>query len=330
MHAPRFHFDLADATEPAAQQAWQRLRASTPVPTPFTAPAFAEAVARTFDRRLRLAVVHDTADRPAAGALVFERRRGLLRLAAPPPLTPYTPILLAAPVPEADVHARASALDALLDGLARAYPALALDLPPPAPDARPFVWAGYAVRPRYTYAGRLPSPTSLLAGASRNVRRLHAHEAPRYHLREAPDALPALDALVQTVFARQGRRPPVAATARRTLHPALLASGLARVFAAFPANARDPDGVLVMLCEGEAAHHWDGASQPGPAMTLLTLYALGMLYAEGVRHVDLGGANLPSVAEFKRRFGLPLAAGLRVERYRGTGLRALAALRPFL
>ena len=85
---------------------------------------------------------------------------------------------------------------------------------------------------------------------------------------------------------------------------------------------------LVMAWHGERAHYWVVGSEPGPAMAVLVGHATDVLRARGVRRVHFGGANTPSVAEFKRNFGWHLVPVVRARWVGPRWLRALDALRP--
>ena len=154
-----------DAEQADVRQAWADLLASSPQRTPFSTLAYAEALRGALGFSYRLAGVYE-GETLAAGALLFERPLGPYRRVVVPPLTPYTPILLRETLREADVHARRSPLDALLPLLGRRYHHLALHLHPSLADVRAFGWAGWSVRPLFTYRQALggadvPAPRGL-------------------------------------------------------------------------------------------------------------------------------------------------------------------------
>ena len=107
---------------------------------------------------------------------------------------------------------------------------------------------------------------------------------------------------------------PVGVARLRRLVGSLLASGLARLFTAASARG-EVEGALVVLRDGTAAYDWFVGSRPGPARARLTYDVLLHLHDQDVRTYDFGGANTPSIAEFKRRFGGVLTPYYRVERY---------------
>src|SRR5690606_39008926 len=138
----------------------------------------------------------------SAALPVFEKRRGPLRAAALPPLTAHVTPLLAAPLKDADVHARRTALDALLDLLAARYHQAALLLHPSLTDARPLLWAGWRVTPRYTYTldlGRLDR-----GDWSQTTRWRVNKEATRYRIEEGPAFAEAAVAFTEAAYRRGG------------------------------------------------------------------------------------------------------------------------------
>ena len=305
------------------RRAWAELRAASPQRTPFSALAYAEALREALGFTYRLAGVYEH-EGLVAGALLYEKPLGPYRRAVVPPLTPYTPVLLRDRSCEADVHARRSPLDALMPLLERRYGHVALHLPPSLTDVRPFQWAGWDVRPLFTYRQTLAGEAALKGAVSRNVRRLAGEEG--WRVEEAPHAVEALIGLGERSFGRQGRALPVEAARLRKLVESLLAAGLARLFTATSA-AGETEGALVVLHDGAAAYDWFVGSLPGPARARLTYDVLLRLYDQDVRTYDFGGANTPPFAEFKRRFGGALTPYYRVERYRRPELRLLDRVR---
>ena len=308
-----------DAARADVRQAWADLLAASPQRTPFSTLAYAEALRDALGISYRFAGVYE-GETLAAGALLYERPLGPYRRVVVPPLTPYTPVLLREPLREADVHARRSPLDALVRLLERHYHHLALHLHPSLTDVRAFQWAGWSVRPLFTYRQALGGADVLRRTASRNVRRLA--EDGTWRVAEASEEVEVLLDLAAASFGRQGRALPVEAAQLRRLVRSLLASGLARLFTASPAGGV-AEGALVVLSDGTTAHDWFVGSRPGPARARLTYDVLVQLHDEGVRCYDFGGANTPSIAEFKRRFGGTLVPYYRVERYIRPELRLL-------
>ncbi len=315
-----------DLSDPGVRRAWGSLLDASPDPSPFGSLDYAEAT-RAFGLR-PVAVGVEQDGTLTGGVVAYEKRRGPYRLAVVPPLTPVTPFLLAEVPSEPEVHGRRSVLDALIAGLDGRFHALAFRLQHGLTDVRPFTWAGYSAAPRYTYADRLGPTDDWLAGASKMVRRRVRREAGGFELAEAPDRLDVLGRLDAEIYARQGTSSPLDAARRDAFLRRLIDAGRARLFVLREKPSGEAVGARVVVSDGRSAAFVIAASRPGPAMTVMTHLVRERLAAEGVERLDLVGANIPSVAEFKRSFGMPLVAQFRVWRIGRPELRALALVRP--
>ena len=293
------------------------LWARSPGRTPFSHPAAVAAYGRAFGLGARVVMLDDG----TAAVPVFDKRRGPFRAAALPPLCPVLRPLLAAPLAEAASHARDSPLDRLLarlDGQAHQLTlALADD------DLRPYLWAGWTATPRATY--RLDLGGDLGAGYSSNVRRTVRAEADAFEI--VKDDAHAADAvgLMAESYRRSGGDLGLDERAVVGLAEAFGAAGLARTFAARRGGAAE--AAVTVATDGRTAFYWIAGSRPGPAMTVLMGHVLGALAEAGVGAFDWCGANVPSIAEFKRRFGPSLAPAPVVRRVTHPALRLLDRLR---
>jgi hypothetical protein len=107
----------------------------------------------------------------------------------------------------------------------------------------------------------------------------------------------------------------------------LVEAGHARVFAAQARETSAPEAALVVAHDGQTAFYWIAGSDPGPAMTVLLAYTLPQLRHDGITTFDFMGANVPSIAEFKRRFGPALQIYHHVRHVGPRALRRLDRLR---
>lgn len=312
--------------DPALRAVYEQLREASPQRTVFAHPAYVKAVAGAFGYTPRLATVTDAAGALVAAMPVFEKRRGPFQSVAVPPLTFFATPLLAAPLAEAGVHAGHSPLDALLDLLAAHYHQATLHLHPSLADARPLLWAGWHVRPRYTYA--LDLGDGGRSAWSQKARQTVSRESVHYRIEEGPAHGEAAVGFAEAAYRRRGLASGLDGAAARRLVARLSEHGLARCFAAFRGDEAGPEAAEVMLCDGSLAVDWVAGSRPGPARTVLLAAVFERLAASGVRHFDFGGANTPSIAEFKRRFGPRLVPYFHARRAMHPALRLLDRLRP--
>ena len=235
-----------------------------------------------------------------AAALAFEKGALGLRVLARPPLLPVSAPILGTPPSQAQSHAGGTDLDALLAALGAHYGQAAFALPPHWPDARPFAWAGWAVETRATYVLDLPTaPAAWSKGRRQDAR------AEGFEVRLDADG-PELAARFQVdAYARKGV--PLAETAEQMARVAraVAAAGLLRTASVW--RGGEPQAAALFAVRGDRATYWLSGSAPGPAQAVLFAHATAALAADGVATLDLGGANVRGVAEFKRQFGARLA-----------------------
>ncbi|MGB3543774.1 GNAT family N-acetyltransferase, partial [Rubrivirga sp.] len=275
------------------------------------------AYARAFD--LEAGAVA-TGDGTAAMPTLI-KRRGPFRAAALPPLAPvWRPLLEAVPT-EAQSHARTSSLDRLLTDLEAAADQLTLALGND--DLRPYTWADWAATPRSTY--RLDLGGDLEAGFSTATRRTVRKEASAFEIIE--DGALAGDAvrLMTDSYRRQGSDLGLEDDVVAGLAEAFVEAGLARIVGA--RRGSDLEAAIVVAHDGRTAFYWIAGSVPGTAMTVLVADTVSRLAADGLEVFDFCGANTPSIAEFKRRFGPSLAPAPIVRRVTNPALRLVDQLR---
>ena len=306
------------------RSAWKGLLAQSPQATVFSHLALGRAVEQALGLRPVVAAVWEE-DQIRAAALLYEKHWGPYRAAAIPPLVPLVSPLLAAPLREADTHYRRSPLDALLGFVAGAFHQASLAAHPSLGDARPFQWAGWRVRPAYTYVHNLQTGDSVTDGWSGSTRRTQQNEYAAFTVAEGADELATVLSLVEASHERQEQPLGVAGVSVQTLVRALAEAGLARAFVARRGGTAEAG--IVVLSDGHAAHYWLAGSTPGPAMTVLVADVMGRLRQEGVVYFDFAGANTPTIAEFKRKFGCRLVPTLRARHTARPELRLLDCLR---
>lgn len=308
-----------------ARAAWTALDDASPLATPFSSVAMLEAAEAAFGRARVLLVEED--GRAVAAAALFPRRRFGLDVALAPPLTFYAPVLLAETPDAARTHARTSPLDALAAAAEAEARVLLWTLPPALADARTLRWRGWTTSLLHTYVLDLSAEGDVAAGWSSGARRRYARDRATLDVREDASALPEIAALLEARYVEQGKRLMPRGAALVAYARALVDAGVARVWAARNA-AGDVQGGLVVLHRRARAHYWLAASRPGPAMTCLVGDACRALRDAGATAFDLGGANTPSIAEFKRRFGARLVPYVRALHTRPRLLGLHPALHP--
>jgi hypothetical protein len=268
--------------------AWARWDRARDCDDPFGTAAYARALGLA---GVPLLVCGDDDGR---AALVAARSTGPFRRAFVPPLTPYTPVALGA-------GDAATALARLADGLADTFDDVVLLLSPAVADVRALQWAGWTVEPRHTY-WLDPSVAADPGTWSENPRRTLRQHGSAFRIEEGSRFVPDVASLCAASYGRHDRSGPLPEASMRTMAAHMAEAGQVRVLAAL-----DPDDAVragvALLCGTATCYYWMAGSEPGPAMTVLLASVFRLLADDGVPVLDLVGANTPSIAEFKRRFG---------------------------
>lgn len=258
---------------------------------------------------------HETA------AAIYAERKGPYRIIRVPPFTSYTAIATKDP---------GKALCALLPGLVADSHAFRLHFPP---DFVPSLSSGtFPVAKTgelFTYYAPVAPADAIRTFWSENPTRVFRRERDAFHVEEEASAARALADLVTASYARHNRKPELSVEAITRLVSRAVSGGIARLFV-----CRDESGearaAAAFLIQDQAAWYWSAGSHPGPAMTVLIGTVLPRLHDLGVKSFDFVGANTPSIAEFKRRFGSARRGYHYVAAVRRPDLRAMLAIRSAL
>jgi GNAT acetyltransferase-like protein len=268
-----------------------------------------------------------TAIRPekAVGYAGLARTRGPVRELVLPLFSPFSGLILPQ-LAESDVHARKDPLAELGSLLESGFDRVRLHLPPSVNDIRPLIWRGWRVSPLYTYTlDPTVGPEKWSASARRTLRKSRS----AFQLRVEPEAAAEVVALMLESYSRHGRTGPADAGQITEVCSKLVQSGLAECIVARKETGTAEAGI-VLLHGPAASYYWMAGSNPGPAMTVLMAFALETLSQRGVECFDLVGANTPTIAEFKRRFGPELVTYWAATFESGVVSRVVAAGRDLL
>ncbi|MBM3278395.1 MAG: GNAT family N-acetyltransferase [Candidatus Handelsmanbacteria bacterium] len=259
-----------------------------------------------------------------AGLSGVEGRRAGLRRLGTPVLTPHGGLLLA-PVEgkgpaEAEWNQPAELLVAYLQ---RAYHHCALSHAPAVGDLRPFTWAGWEARVRYTYQLDLGRPERVWAGFEHRTRKAIA-KAEREGVVVEPTAdLELFRRQYELLYARQGGRAPVDAGVAQHFVAAAFGAGLAAGLA-----ARSPEGevaaVVIFVRGAEGVYAWVSGADPELSHTgAASLIQWRYFAANSGQRFDFTGANIPGIALFKRGFGGRLVPYFATEGFSSRWMRGL-------
>ncbi|MDZ4698712.1 MAG: GNAT family N-acetyltransferase [Rhodothermales bacterium] len=294
-------------------------------------PAFLVEVARILGGALRLRpriyLAGEAGKTPLAGAIIHEKRRGPFRLGVVPAFTSYTPWLVSPPSTSSSVHGREAIEERLLEAIERDFDQVRLHLPPSVLDMRPFQWRGWTVSVFYTYRITLTPAVDPEATWSASIRRHFRTVRQGFDFREETGTGETLIALSRASYARHNRRFPADPGALAGSVAELQRMGFIRIFTVRRASSSEVEAAVGLLFARDTAYYWMAGSIPGEAMTVLLGQLLGLLRDEGVTTFDFAGANTPTIAEFKRRFGGVLTPYFTAERIAHPMLKAFALVK---
>lgn len=310
-------------TDMGARSAYAALLAESPQRTPFSDLPFADAACIAFGLTGHLLLTER--DAAEGGLTVFEKRAGPVRATALPPYGEFVTPVLQRPLRASAVHQHASALDAIAAALGSRFHQAQLRLHPSLVDVRPLTWAGWTLTPAFHMEASLTGDAGTGAWG-RYPRKTVRRHADAYSVSEGRGQIPKVVSLAaQSLEAKGLRHPDVGACT--TLAKALLDAGQARAFSASSMGSGDVEAGAVIVHADQTAYYWIVGSTPGPAMTVLLAHIAQEMRRDGIDRLHLGGANVPSVAEFKRSLGGELVPVMRARSIGPRWLRALHAIR---
>ena len=308
---------------------WDAFNADSPQGSVFTSAAWIRAACDAQGASPRFFGVFER-DRLSAALSYAGIVRGPFRKASTPVLTPYGGLLYR-PVPgkrqsESDGF-NLSCAEILADHVAGHCGHAMLVHHPAMTDIRAFNWAGWSDSVRYTYRIDIADADQVWGLMERRVRTVIRRAEESLELGGPVDTGQFID-LYTRIYRDRGGSPPVATSIVRALFE--------RVMVMPEADMRsvcDGDGkvvsTMILLSDGRTVHSWLSGSLPGEngsgAFSLLFWDAVRR-YSGQCAHLDMIGANLESIAFFKKGFGGLLTPYYVTERYASPYIRMLFRL----
>ena len=195
---------------------------------------------------------------------------------------------------------------------------------------RPFTWQGWDAHLRYTYRLALGNSDILWEGlASLRRRDIRKAEKLGYQL-QATDDTALFRRQYEATYSNQTSGPPVASAMAERFVALVLEAGLAKAY-----KIAVPDETaagLVVFVEGrDTAYFWTGGSDPAFNHTGANSLLFWQYWATcSLQYFDFVGANMPSIAFFKRGFGCDLVPYYAVVGYKSRWVKRAFDLRQAL
>lgn len=282
----------------AGRARWSHLYINSKQATPYSSLFFADEVTAAFGIKAEIWLVHDGSS-DVAGILVFHQQKGPFNRVIVPAFTQYTSILLAPHASETQAP-----VQKLLSGLTSTFDDLRLHLHTSLTLAPPTSWQQ---TPLQTYGIDLEAYDPSRKSWSQSKQRTYKKHVSDFQFSEDFAALEACINLCAEGYAQSNRTFPASKIQLFKLINRLIPHQMIKVYALKPVDSNELSAGIVILhsrdTNQDTAYYWIAGSVRGPAMTVLLGHTFEQLKAEGFCYFDFVGANTPSIAEFKRRFG---------------------------
>jgi Acetyltransferase (GNAT) domain len=284
---------------------WEEFVRASREAHPFATLAWLEGAAEATGAGFDLWAVTKGEEWIAAAAVTYRTRAGL-RVHFGPPLAAYSPIVYrriesTTPWSKSTEHARATA--ALAEALSGAYRSLSFLLPPSIDDVRPFTWAHWDARPRYTYVLDV-------------TRELPVADSVRRHLRKCRESGCTLSTdwdfdRFWEVFDETRKRQQFGIrldreTFRR-LAERLHHAGVAWMVSGMLGGQMASSQIVLSIPGTAGAFMWTAGTRQEALSSGVSAWLMVEIAAEvrrrGHSTWDLCGADFPSVARFKSELG---------------------------
>ncbi len=245
-----------------------------------------------------------------SGVLLYERKKALLNIMAYPPLTPFTSILFKHIMPQKKI------IESFCNYLNKRYNFIALQLDPSIKDIRPFLWKGWKPVVNYTYEIDI-SDTILLWEKIDKDAKYEINKAKKNNVKIIEgDNIEKFLNLYEKTFLKQGLRTPLNKDFIKEMFEILSKDNKARLYYAKTSEGHIISGSIVVW-DSKRAYYLLSASEPGENIgaNYFLLWHIITDMSKLLDKIDLVGANIPSVARFKRKIATRLVPYYTVEKY---------------
>jgi len=285
---------------------WDDFVASSPQGTVFSTSAWLRAAGGAQGGVPRMVGVYRGGEL-VAGAGFVHVARGFLAKATTPAVTPYGGFLYRPRRGKRGSEAESfnmNCAELLIDYLQKNYGNVFLVHAPGFRDVRPFTWSGWRESVRYTYIVDISDIDMVWDMLERRVRTVIRNAESSLELGDAIDPT-GFTKLYEHIYRDRGWPFPYSPGAVESLVDEIMGTGRAEM-----RTVRDADGTvissMVLVWDEKCVYSWISGSIPdrnaSGAFSLLFWDAVKRHSGRRAR-LDMVGANIPSIAFFKKGFG---------------------------
>ena len=253
------------------------------------------------------------------GIALVQKKIGWINTLRVPVLTPFQGIIFGHNPKMSDLRRTSiqhEIINNILNFLDKRYKRIVFNNYYSLKDVRPFIWKGYDVTVKYSFTIDLAEPDKLLQNMESRTR-YEIKKGERNGIVVFKDNdIEKFDDLHRLVYEKQRKKCPVSTQQLHRIHNILSLRDICNIY--FAANK---DGTLCsaifIVTDKDVAYYLMGASHPdfrANGSTSLALWTAIKELSTKFREFDLVGANIPSIAMFKRGFGGKLKSYYRIEK----------------
>ena len=306
---------------------WDAFVRTSPEGTVFAMSAWLEAAAAALGGTPIFLGCYRGGD-PIGGCGSLRVQKMGVKKAATPALTPYGGLLFAPPSASRAAQEegkRTAVAGQLIERLERDFHYVLMRHPPMLQDVRPFGWAGWSVEVRYTYVVSMQDMEGAWRNCEHSIRK-QINKAEKRGIRVAvSEDIGSFLGLQDRSFARQKIAPPIARDRMQAFYEYLRTRDLCRLYVAEDPSGR-PLSARIVVPGFDTVYDWVAGADPdyySTGATPLLVWTIMKEMSKTHSYFDFSGANLPSVAKFKRGFGGKLVSYYTTEKYSSVISRAL-------
>lgn len=316
---------------------WDNFVSSSPQGTVFSTSEWLTAGATAQGGKPVILGVRED-DTLVAGVSFVEIVRGPLKKASTPVFTPYGGVIYRGDPDKPELDSESLQLqcaEKMIDWLQRKYHHIVLVHAPGFTDIRPFSWQGWNGKVCYTYIIDITDPEKLFKKFRKGTRSKIRQAEKSLILGGITDAEHLAD-MHERMFRDRNSIPPVSRGIVTSMVSNLMKSGLVDINTAQENNG-EVIAVQAIVRDIHTIYSWIYITTHDKRHTgadSLLLWDAVKRYSGSHERLDLAGANIPSVAFFKKAFGGVLTPYYITERYSSlvsrTAFRAYSSVKRFM
>jgi lipid II:glycine glycyltransferase (peptidoglycan interpeptide bridge formation enzyme) len=262
-----------------------------------------------------------------SGILLFVRKKGMFKVAAYPPLTPFTSVLFKEPDTKriSKIESQQKVImNSLLEYLIKRYNYTSISMDPSIADIRPFLWRGWEPNINYTYEVNLANTDELWNNLDKDVKyEINKGKKLELNISNNKD-ISEFYGLYEKTFSKQNMNVPIKEEFIKSMVEILQKENKCKTYFA-TTKKNELAASAIAIYDNKKAYYLLAASNheiKAGAPSFLLWHIFKDL-SKKFKKMDLVGANTPQIVNFKRQFATRLVPYYSIENYNSLILKYL-------